>query len=1255
MISGKAKNKVLRSSAVALSEWKCRIEADAVERQLVLAQLEEALTKYTDDQKISWYAHEVELQAGSSLYEIYNPGRLLLNELLETTPVNSALSQERATKHNGLIRVTADGKMEVRSASGWIDLVAAGYFRESKATQPILKLISDVAEVAGGYIWPDNDMTLDQWFRFHDIKLPENKAKVRELIALFKFDPRVDEPGNYWEHFESDNQALVALSEEQFAAIRNATAKLMPQRKLLTALYNVTGRSAVTHESAAQLISQFVNYSVSRSLASDYLKELGWFGGNEGQEVADDILRQLLTTAILLDLDPSVGHGVKRNCVAGIDLYAPKNVDRHPSDIREEVAISLRSRQWVDAGLEPLAVNLLMARNAPEFLVREIPSSVPLGSIAWINFCRAVILVETVKTGATRFMTYAQIMAYGELEPVSEPHKHKRDLAMIDPIVDWALINRIVTTDELEQAEETSTRRALDAFERHSETFVQIARAFSSPLPDRVEIARAALKIAAPGCDSLDEKALSEKGGQQVMSMIDLHQSGDLVTGQWDRRTVRLVTNGVPRPAINYNPSGVSLYTRYPNLLKLGSCDEEMDRQLAVHFDDLNSAMLSTVKLACAQMPEADLQAFMNSDIHFFTVRESAVYLKSRRLGGPLDIKTERETQQSRDAATGRFGIVMYATYENADICYELFTSRAETRKNDALAAFIKRERKLQQRSRMSAAANPTTQVSITTTESLPLDVKRYTHAAAEDASIHSSMAIIDYFGMLKSPPTISMPKQGFYQKFNDSNIARIAGFLVEHRPYLNKKELRELVRIPTPLELSKEEGERLLTYFIDLVVPFKRCIEDIASGEHDKVVDGIYGCLMDGIGLIGTVAGAGSKVLSISAKAISTTSKAARFTRLAFTSAISLFNPLDGVPSGIQAGSKLVQKGYLRFSKNSHELIAKANSQLHTFSGRRQSYDLISASHAHLGLGNWKPRGATGNIVAVLAARSGNKWYALNRRGNMWGNPLQGFAYQAPVRFPHSPRTLPASYTRNFIEKSLPRARAKIDNAIDVISQHDFKRDGDLLMKALFGNTSKVATDRLVNYLRLIRFDFAGFSMSNTILDGFKNNESIASFDVDSYKRWKSASSSEASGIAFVEIYTQNLNKHFVNLGFNHDVVADDLIHELFHGSAQTVDVGYAIDTEHTSNSGQRLDVTQLLNLASGNLRVTDSIASYHAVSDAFENADSLGLATSLLSQMMSDKVTFDDNMAIVRRALDASGGKTIVEPIVITLNKPR
>ena len=173
-------------------------------------------------------------------------------------------------------------------------------------------------------------------------------------------------------------------------------------------------------------------------------------------------------------------------------------------------------------------------------------------------------------------------------------------------------------------------------------------------------------------------------------------------------------------------------------------------------------------------------------------------------------------------------------------------------------------------------------------------------------------------------------------------------------------------------------------------------------------------------------------------------------------------------------------------------------------------------------------------------------------------------------------------------------------------------------------------------------------------MLDAIKENETIAAFDVNAYKRWKNEGATNGTDQAFVEIYTKNLNKHFISLGFNHDVVADDLIHELFHASAQTDDVGYATDAQAEKTEGQQLNVATLLNIASGCLPVSEGSTVCHAPSKAFENADSLAMATSLLSQLCTDKVTFDRNMADITSALEASGANAITEPVIITLNKP-
>jgi hypothetical protein len=199
-------------------------------------------------------------------------------------------------------------------------------------------------------------------------------------------------------------------------------------------------------------------------------------------------------------------------------------------------------------------------------------------------------------------------------------------------------------------------------------------------------------------------------------------------------------------------------------------------------------------------------------------------------------------------------------------------------------------------------------------------------------------------------------------------------------------------------------------------------------------------------------------------------------------------------------------------------------------------------------------------------------------------------------------------------------------------------------------GQTSSDAANRVLDYLRLVRADFAGVSMSNFFLDPLKETNDIAEFDAQAYQQWKRAGGQ--SPIPFIQINTPNINRQFIDKGMNHDVVADDVIHELFHGVVQNNDVGYALDVDGVTKGGQQLDVAALLNLALGRLAVADSSNVFHPSTKAFENADSLAVLTSLLSQMSTDKVTFESNLRVLRAAVDNNVEGTIIGPVLIKLN---
>ncbi|MGW8461244.1 hypothetical protein [Pseudomonas sp. CLCA07] len=1264
-MKSKLKYKAYPLSDVIATEQYQLLKADAAERDLVLRLLKDVFEDQADEGPYDLQGYELKLEAGSSLYKIHTPGRVSWNELADRTIVMAELRHHRV-ENMVSTRINASGRLEIfrKDTAKW-ETVDLNIVHESRNYQDLL-VIGDIANVAGGYVYTEDLVDVDQWLAFHGLNVPTNATENKNLMAFLEFDPGVDELGNYWGQLVADDPSLAVLPTEHFTSVRQITAKVIaPDKKLLDKLYRETGRVFTTYDNAAERIVQMVNHPVAQACARKYVSELDWFGAQFGQDVSAEDLAQLLITAILLDLNPLIGNAQSRKSIDGFDLYAPDNVERSSAVVRDDLQAFLYTKGWVDPPVAPLASHLLLAEIAPEFLVKGVPSSLMMGSIGWVSFCHGVALAEAVSKGASRVMTYAQIMAYADLEPVSDPLTRLWDLAMIDPIVDWALINGVVTTNELTQAEKDTTERALSAFQEYADNFTHLARAYSSPMPSREDIARAALQWAAPTCDFLDDKVLYQRPGlyasPTAMSMVDLHMSGDLVGGQWDLRAVfpdehisstpdllAGVTN-YKRPS-QYDPSVVSVYRRYPKLLSLAPNNNEFHRQLRDYFENFNSALVTNVKLALAHMLPYDLEAFLKGKITFFTFRPPVVETSSFFSLSPVPIRDEYETQRGKDAVTGRFGIVICASHGNTVTCYELFALSGELRKNNALGTLIATTGKLQAAARMDFNGNLDAQVLPTPLDSFPVTLKEYTDGVFETYSA-GGRAIIEKLGELPAPTIVTMRQQSIYKNFGNPQLARIAEFIVNKHPLRTFDETEAMAIVPTALESERKNGEETATYIVNLVVPFKKCIEDISSGEHNKVVDGVYGCVMDAIALGGAFLGAGVKALSISAKAISLSSKAARLTRLAFVSSVSLFNPVDDVPSVLFGGVKLVHKGALRFNTQARELLGLAKSQLGKLHGRHKTYDLVRATDtAYTGQGTWRPRDAIGDTLTVVAARNNFQWYALNRLGKPWGPKLSHFTFVAPVRLPRSHKTLPLSYTLQFIEQSLPRACTKIDNAINVLTLRDFAAERDLVIKFLMGSNSSDALNRLLNSLRTVRADFGGVSISNFFLDPLRDTDNIAAFDSIAYQQWKDAIGQ--SDTKFIEIYTPNLNRHFISLGFNHNVVADDLIHELFHGAAQIGDVGYARDAGSDAGDGQLLDVAVLLNLASGRLPVTDEGSACHASSKAFENADSLAVATSLLSQLYMDKGRYDRNMAILQGALEANPDSAIGGPVLITLN---
>jgi hypothetical protein len=1241
-----------------------RSAADAREREQVIAKLKECLAQHTGNEQILGWEYQIELVKNSSLDDVYAPGSALLTQLLQTVPLRSAMVQQ-AIDSDAAICITETGKLEMSSDIGWRDFVELGYFRNFQSGQDSLAILVEIAKEAGGYVWTDREIIVDQWLKFHGFDVPANIEELRNLIRCFEFDfPEVDEFGDYWSQLVTDDEALIVLSSEQCTAIRQCKLPKLPKdTRLLDHLLRESGSGSALHDNAAMLLKQVIEHANSQEWARDCLQQLDWFSGLVGQEAPG----QLLVTAMLLDINPFIGTTLNRKAIGSFEMYSPRYLGRPPAIVLEGLRDHMVTNKWVDQDAAPLAIHLCLAQIAPEFIVRQIPTTLTIGSLEWVAYCRGVALVEAVSRGAARMMTYPQIMAYAELEPISKALADVHALALIDPIVDWALMNGVITDVELRQSENATTQRAVVAYQSYVANFSQVSVAFSTPMPDRKAIAQEALERAVPDCDFLHKPVLNQRPGlydsPTKMSVVDLYVSGDLRTREWDFRAVfpdskapDLLSqiSGSGRPAL-YDPKVESLYLRFPSLLRLTDNDVEFHRQLRGYLDELNTALTTTLKLAMSRLSYFELQDVLRGELTFFTVRDSAVMTRTIPLGEGQAHRASWETQANKDAVTGRFGIVMCASHGGRLACYELFTLRGEIHRNDHLGKFIVQSGKLKAPARVDFRGDLKAEQSPTPKERLPINRKCYIEGVANDFRVTSSEAIIEKLIVLSAPATPTIPKISEYQNFSDPRIEQISALIVSLHPLMTFEQLKEAAIVPTTLEKERAQGNAVATYIVDLAVPFKKCVEDLSSGEFNRLVDGVYGCAMDAIALVGAVAGFAFTAASISAKATSMSVKLGYLAKLIIGTGVSIFNPLDDLPSILRGSGKLVYKGGMRLSQQAQEIIGLAQSQMRHIGGTRRT--AVSAGRGALaGKGIWRPKATGVETMTVLAAREDFYWYALSRSGKPWGPKLNHFNFVAPFRGDRFHKTLPVSYTRAFIQKSLPRAKAKIENAIKAISDHDFSKEFEFICKAFLGSNRSDTTDRVLKYLKLIRTDFNGFSLSNMALDPHKDNGNIASFDPGLYRQWVAANASERAKVMFMKIHTRNLNAHFIGHNYNHDVIADDLIHEMLHGAAQTEDVSYASDVAQPGSGDQVLNVTPLLNLANGKhpLVESGSATQYHPAAKAIENADSLTLVVSLLDQYYTDNAEHQHNLYTLEQCLESAGTGAITEPVLLTLNRP-
>ncbi|VVQ35325.1 hypothetical protein [Pseudomonas fluorescens] len=1264
--------KLSRPSKSALVTYNS-LNEDREERREVIEILKSVAASYGYTQTIEQWHAQVFLKPGSALEQALQPAGLILRDMIAHPAFKRLMKTLHLPEHaafelnnSGLITARFDGR----------SLSFSNVAKLAPELKEEIDSLIEMAELSGGTVTLDGIVNVVQWLEFHQFTVPQTGADAQKLIEFLEYQyPPAPALGNYWEMLVAREDNSLALQPEQRSQIRLLTRQYGFGKTLLEYLVERTfgGRHVEFKRTEAHsTLLTIVSSPIAQISAKGYIRDLNWFGAGEGQSASSDYLQQMLLTAVLLDLHPLSAEQQPRNHIAGFDLYAAAHTEMSFAQVQSKFEKHLVEHCAINEKVVVLAAHLLLAESAPEFLVRDLPSTLLLGTPPWVDYCRAVAVAELNVPGSSSTLSFKQINALLKFDSVSPSQQAIHALASVDPVIDWALLNSIITTAQVAASTSNALETALAAFSRFAKKLTDTSSILARPLPTRKAVCLDMLQQVASGCTFLEDDVLYQhrnrpyqdvNAGPLAISMVDLQMSNDLVTGDWDVK------------------SGPSIYQAFPKMLpNLIPPEREFHRQFNRDYILHTTAMATHLELAFSRLPLLDRTRLIEGDITLFTVRPSVAIIPpvdtplipdfTETLVTAINLLKEdpkRENQKLKDAAIGRYGVVICAVLDNQLFCYELFAQHGICRENPRLGELIKDESLMQTTSRSDFTGSLTKYVKPAKVLKLPTNIEYYTHAVVPDVD-ESTVGVIEKLSVLPAKTDLHITHRSYYQCFYAGEFKRLASFVLKHRPIATYDELVKECWGQSKLEKLRAKRDADLDTFLNIVVPFKACIEDIASDDSDRQLSGVKSCIIEAAMTLLLVVASVAKIVSIIAQSATLSSKSMQLAKVSVALLNSLLNPVDGVPELIKGGARLLYRGASGVGHAGKTLLNTATFQMRKLTGSAQSYDLVKAwDRADINQSIWRSAGETGESLTILVGRHDNGWYALNRRRQPWGAKLKELDFSFKLPRPHWHKILPKSYSRLLVKKGLPLAKTKVDDAIEVLNDPNLVTESNAALAMLLGNDSIEARNTYRKYLQEVRTDLSNVKPSNIIYDNAPKltpedfafgdrteHNPVAELHWGLYHDWKVGDKAQNKDNQFLRIYSEAFNDAYREDHFNRGAVADSLVHELFHGYPGTGDKAYADHSGLYERGMQQLDVSSLLNLAKGTLTANLKGFPNTMLNSklAFKTADSFALTTSLLGQLRSNRSAYEKNIAIMKAALKKAGSKVITESTVLSLN---
>ncbi|MBK3473512.1 hypothetical protein JJD61_22685 [Pseudomonas carnis] len=714
--------------------------------------------------------------------------------------------------------------------------------------------------------------------------------------------------------------------------------------------------------------------------------------------------KQWELTAALLQIDPEMPR--RPGNVAGYDIYQPANSGRTMASVRAEIETQLAQNTLLDPKTVPLAAHLLLASSAPEFLVRDIPSTMRIGSVEWADFRLGVTFAERQGgPGCSRRMSYTEIMGLSRLSTSTPGEAAVLDNYGIDVLLDWGLMRGLYEKPVDGRYTQQHHLQAITAFNEECEQLVYALEQFNLPLPIREDSAIRNLQTVFPGLSAEqlkamrvyiadpDERRNMKLSEPRTRTLIETYMTGDLTRDRWmllapgeqppqpARRTSPFV---IPRlSASDQAAVDANVQALNARIAHLPDVQAQLPGEVDAYLDKLKQGLSIATRRMIAQLPLADRQALEWGEVDLFALREATDSVPE------IDV-TPEQVEERR----GRKGTLIRCNYNGVISYFEVFPDKLLIVKREDLPRDLALGGTFQT---VPKTYGPwaVSELPVRLGAVEPFDFAAYSSNALPRPGVTSPGVIIDKLGETLHATPVSVQGEASNQVPNSFSSPRtrsivdriMQGNFIHHRASVLK-----VAHGMLPLEQKREMLRRNDSILLSMI-PFVGAVIDLTKG---NIVEGMRGLIIDTAGAFAGGAFGTLKPLVKSTKAVAPFGvKAFRVLEKGVEVVSGFLNPLDGAADLMAAGGKglvALPKALGRASNPSVLLkLGVVEEKLRTclgVSNQLQAPHNVQEQAVQPGAHN-----GHNHSIPVYAVQTDGRWYATHpKTGLPTGTPLDGF-----------------------------------------------------------------------------------------------------------------------------------------------------------------------------------------------------------------------------------------------------------------------